>query len=567
MFKKISLTVLVLVVLLASNSLLVGAEEAVPTDNTVTGIEVTGNKLVSDEEVLEEVTTEIGDEVSNEKLQQDMQQVFDLGYFFDLQILFRNYQDGVKLIIEVIENPELSAIKIEGNQEVTTEELKGLLSLQQGEILNVNSLDQDVERINEYYQEQGYMLAQIVDVTIKEQDQLELTIDEGRLNSLTITGNEETKDFVIERELSLEEGEVFNIDQMWNDFRNLYNLGYFKDIRPDFQPVPDDPQAVDLVVEVEEQKTGTFSIGGGYSSAAGWTGMVDVEKDNLFGRGQKVNLSWEFGDRTNYELGFYEPWAFGTETSLNFNLYKTEYDDAVDDVSRRQGGDITVGHPLADDITGYLKLDYHNTKYEEGLGLDDENTRSVTLKTIRDTRDNIFSPRSGSRQELSIENAGLFGGDTDFTKYELDLRNYLPAREEDTWAFRLKTGLSDGDLPTGERYALTGMNEVRGYSSDYYDRDNGATENGFVDGDAMLVSNLEYRFGIVDNVTGVAFADAGRTFASNSDISLNDLNYSVGLGARFNTPIGQLGLDYGYAPEGEIEDDKTNLSIRIGNTF
>ncbi|WP_408955177.1 outer membrane protein assembly factor [Natroniella sp. ANB-PHB2] len=565
MFKKAGLTVLVLVFLLASNSLIVAAEEAVPTDNTVTGVEVTGNKLVADEEILKEVTTEVGDDVSNEKLQQDMQQVFELGYFFDLQILFRNYQDGVKLIIEVIENPELSAIKIEGNQEVATEELEGLLSLQPGEILNVNYLDQGVERINEYYQEQGYMLAQVVDVTIKEQDQLKITIDEGRLNSLIITGNEETEDFVIERELSLKEGQVFNIEQMWNDFRKLYNLGYFKDIRPDFKPVPGDSQAVDLVVEIEEQKTGTFSIGGGYSSAAGWTGMVDVEKDNLFGRGQRVNLSWEFGDTTNYELGFYEPWAFGTETSLNFNLYRTEYDDAVDNVARRQGGDITFGHPLADDITGYLKLDYHNTRYEEELERDDENTRSVTLKTIRDTRDNIFSPRSGSRQELSVERAG-FGGDTEFTKYETDLRNYLPARETDTWAFRLKTGLSDGDLPTGERYALTGLNEVRGYSSDYYDRDNGAAVNGFVDGDAMLVSNLEYRFGIVDNVTGVAFADAGRTFASNSDISLNDLNYSVGLGARFNTPIGQLGLDYGYAPEGELED-KTNLSIRIGNTF
>ncbi|MCK8816376.1 BamA/TamA family outer membrane protein [Natroniella sulfidigena] len=567
MFKKTGLTLLILVVLLASNSLIAAAEEPVPTDNTVTGIEVTGNKLVSEEEVLEEVTTEIGDEVSNEKLQQDMQQVFDLGYFFDLQILFRNYEDGVKLVIEVIENPELSAIKIEGNQEISTEKLKELLKLQEGEILNVNSLDQGVERINQYYQEQGYVLAQVVDVTIKEQDQLEITIDEGRLNSVSITGNEETEDFVIERELTLEEGEVFNIDQMWNDFRNLYNLGYFKDIRPDMQPVPTDPQAVDLVVEVEEQKTGTFSVGGGYSSAAGWTGMVDVEKDNLFGRGQKVNLSWEFGDTTTYELGFYEPWAFGSETSLNFNLYRTEHDDPVDDVSRRQGGDITVGHPLADDITGYLQLDYHNTKYEDEDGEEyDDNTRSVTLKTIRDTRDNIFSPRSGSRQELSVENAGLLGGDTDFTKYEADLRNYLPAREKDTWAFRLKTGLSDGELPQGERYSLTGLNEIRGYSSDYYDRDNNAVENGFVDGNSMLVSNLEYRFGIVDNVTGVAFADAGKTFANNSDISLNDLNYSVGLGARFNTPMGQLGLDYGYAPEGEL-DDKTNLSIRIGNTF
>ncbi len=559
MLKRGIILVLILVVVINSNFVLAATE--VSMQNIITDIEVTGNKVISDEEIMAQIDTKVGEEISNQKLKDDMQAIFDLGYFFDIRVNFKNYQDGVKLVFEVVENPQLVEIKIEGNENISNEKLKELLTVKTGQILNVNHLDESTKSINKYYQDKGYVLASVVDVTIKDKDKLVITVDEGRINKILIEGNSVTKDYVITRELSMESGQVFNINRMWDDLRGVYNLGYFKDIKPEFKPVKDNKQAVDLVIKVEEKKTRTFTMGGGYSSASGLTGLIDLSFDNLGGRGQKLSLNWEFGEKTNdYEIGFYEPWAFGTETSLNFNLYnKTE--EEVDDVEyEEKGGDVTVGRPLTEDTNGYIKLDYNNTKAD---GEEEENTRSITLKTIRDTRDNILAPKEGSREEVSVEKAG-FGGDTDFSKYKIDFRKYLPSGEDNSWACRLKLGTSSGELSGSERYYLTGMDKIRGYNDNYFDDENNPEENGFI-GESVLVGNLEYRFKIVDKVTGIAFIDTGKTF-ENNDINLEDFHYSIGMGARFNTPIGQLGLDYGYAPSGEL-DEKTDFTIKIGNSF
>ncbi|OCL25629.1 hypothetical protein U472_14970 [Orenia metallireducens] len=571
MCKRIGIIVLSFILVICNSGLLMA--ETTNNKNIITAIKIVGNKEIKDEEILDKINTKVGDEISNQKLQEDMKSVFDLGYFFDIQVSFKNHEDGVMLIFEVIENPKLSQINISGNHEVSTEELRGIIGIRTGQLLNLNELEKAKQEIEKYYREKGYILAKVVDLTIKEKDQLHITINEGRLNNIIINTDGKTKDYVIRRELSIEEGQVFNIDQVWKDLRKIYNLGFFEEVKPDYKAVDGDRQAVDLVINLKEGKTGTFSIGGGYSSASGLTGLIDLEQDNLFGRGQSVKLNWEFGGKKNtYEVGFYQPWVFGTKNSLNFNLYNTVREDKNDNDVKEKGGSITLGRPIAEDTKAYLKYNYQDSEYKEKIeGADtntqkykdvDENTRSLTFKTIRDTRDNFLAPKDGGRQEVSIERAGgILGGDADFTKYYTDIRKYIPSGEDNNWAFRLKLGGSNGDLPETRDFYLreTLLDGVRGYDYDYY-----KDQEGF-EGDSLFLTNLEYRIGIVESITGVIFADAGRTFEDNQ-FSLNDIKYSTGLGIRFNTPIGQLGLDYGYAPEGD-DGNKSSFSFRIGSIF
>ncbi|GAB6137317.1 BamA/OMP85 family outer membrane protein [Halanaerobaculum tunisiense] len=575
--KSWSIIVLVITLVVANSGFLVAAEPQMDPqpskekleENTITAIKVVGNEEIAEEEILNGVETTIGDNISYDQLQQDMQSIFDLGYFFDVKVNFKNHKDGVMLIFEVIENPQLSAIKITGNENVPDTKFKETIGLQTGEILNVNQLNQGVKELNKYYQEEGFVLAEIVDVTIKNEDELHIKVNEGQINKILISGNDKTKDYVIRRELSLEPGQVFNINQMWSDLRDVYNLGYFKDVKPKFNRVEDNPQAVNLEVQVEEAKTRTASLAGGYSGNYGWTGSVNLELDNFRGRGQNVKLKWQFGQKKNtYEIGFYEPWAFGSQTSVNFNLYNKDETEPSGKEVETKGGDITLGRPLTDNTQGYLKLniDREKTKEADAENWNDwQDNRSLTLKTVRDTRDNVLSPRSGSKSELAIEKAGILGGDNDYTKYQADLRKYLPSGKDNSWAIRLKLGESSGDL-TDHKYSLSGLDGIRGYDDDYYKPENNPEEEGFI-GESVLASSLEYRFKIVDKVTGVSFVDAGRTFEDHIDLEeLNDINYSAGLGVRFDTPMGQLGLDYGYAPEAKL-DSKDKFSIRLGNRF
>ena len=545
--------------------------ETIDNKNVITAIKVVGNKEIKDEEILKKVTTKVGDEISNQQLQEDMKAVFDLGYFFDIQVSFKNYEGGVMLIFEVIENPKLSQIKIDGNTKISSEKLKEVIGIRAGQLLNLKELEKAKKEIEKYYREEGYILAKVVDLTIKKKDQLYITINEGRLNNIVINTDGQTKDYIIRRELSIKEGQVFNIDQVWKDLRNIYNLGFFEEVKPDYKAVEGDRQAVDLIINLKEGKTNTFTIGGGYGSASGMTGVIELDKKNLFGRGQNVKLNWEFGGKKNtYEVGFYQPWVFGTKNSLNFNLYNTVREDKNDNDVKEKGGSIILGRSIALNTKAYLKYNYEDSKYKEEIeGTNpkeykdvDENIRSLTFKTIRDTRDNFLNPKDGSRQEISFERAGgILGGDADFSKYYADLRRYIPSGKNNNWAFRLKVGGSNGALPDTREFYLreTLLDGVRGYSYDHY-----KDQEGF-EGDSLFLTNLEYRIGIVNSVTGVLFADAGRTFEENK-FSLNNLNYSVGVGIRFNTPIGQLGLDYGYAPEGD-DGDNSSFSFRLGTIF
>lgn len=558
--------------ILGSSLSLAADDSPLEGSNLITAIEVEGNEKLAEEDILAPIETEVGDRVSSQRLQEDLQSIFDLGYFFNLEIHFEPYQDGVKLIFEVVENPTLDEIKFKGNEALDDDLLAEKLSLEAGQILNNNHLDQGLRNVESYYQEQGYILMRIDDIYMEEDGVLEIEINEGRLNEIKIQGNEKTKDFVIERNLSQESGDVFNAQQLQSDLRDIFNLGFFEDIIPHLEEADRLENEVDLVLEVEEGKTGTFGIGAGYNSGIGWLGHFEIQEDNLRGRAQRIKFRWEFGEQNTYELSFHEPWVFGTDTSFGFSIYdKTregsgdfgvEEDDDEQNIEyeeHRRGGSITLGRPLTNTIDGSLRYQYESFEYESLESdyriLDEESestVRSLTFSGTRDTRDNIFEPRSGTNNRVSVKYAGqLLGGDNDFTKYQVDLRKYTAdfLSDSNSWAFRSRFGLSDGDLPQGERYRIGGAEGVRGYERTERD----------LTGDSMMALSAEYRIPVADNFTGVLFADAGNAW--DSSFSSSDLKKSAGLGVRVHTPIGQLRLDYGWG------EDESRPHFSLGQAF
>lgn len=582
--KKITTTVLIFIFVLSSTTLVLGFDEPIEEDieveeeeqiedqldgHIITGIEVIGNEVITEEEILAEVETEVGSEIEQEKLQEDMQSIFDLGYFMDLEVAFRGYQDGVMLIFELIENPVIEEVSFSGNERKSDEELRDLLGVAENEVLNINHLDTGLENLMMTYEQEGYALAQIMDVALAEEDDiLEITIDEGRINDIIIQGNTETKDYVIRRELSIEPGDVLNVEEMWQDLSKLYNLGYFEDVAPTIDGDEFDPMAANLVINVEEGRTGTFSLGGGYSPETGINGILHLSESNLFGRGQQVDADLNFGTKSRrLELGFADRWAFGSKTSVetNFNWNTGEGISGVssDEHGRRIGGDLMLGRPLTDQIRGYVKFDGNRLEnYGEDGEMEDiestEDTFSVSLQGVRDARDNQFNPREGNRQQLVLEQGfGLGDEDKNFRKASLDLRQYFPVGDEHSVALRGKLGVGSDDLPGTARYHLRMQDEVRGYDSDYR-----SDNSELFQGDSMALGSLEYRHSILDNVSLISFFDAGRTFEG-QNFKLEDINHSIGVGARVDTPIGPLGLDYGYA----LDEGEGDFSIRVGTSF
>lgn len=542
-----------------------------PGNNLITAIGVKGNDVIPSEQILSVVATKVGQKIDNDKLRVDMQAIFDLGYFFNVQIFFEPHMGGVKLIFDLVENPKLKELSIKGTRVYSEEKIKEMMKTKTGQMLNSKSLREDITTIEKFYNESGYILAFIEDVNISPEGALTVTINEGFINAIRISGNEKTKEYVIHREMQVKPGDIFNLQQVQEDMRNIANLGFFNNVQPRIERV-DDTSKVDLIVEVEENKTGNFQVGAVYSTKDGFLGYLEVKEQNLLGRAQKIGFKWEFGQTKNYEINFYDPWLFGEKFSFGADIYNTtrkgltETDKDTNYVytydKHTIGTSVQIGRPIYEDIMGAVKFKYEHTNLNYRDGLDDgfepdkeaehSNTRSLTFTASRDTTDNLFNPHTGTRVTASLEYAGqLLGGTTNFTKYNVEVAQYYPGFKQDhTWAFRVKTGLSPHNLPSFEKYAVGGSETLRGYKMNEFT------------GNKMLLLNAEYRIPIVKSIEGVIFSDSGYAWEYGKSINFSDMKFSLGAGVRLNTPLGQIRLDYAFG-----EKWKGMPHFSIGQTF
>ena len=562
------ITILIALFFIFSTSVLA---QNIPIDK-ITKITVEGNEFVSDFEILNAVKTEVGEQTDQEALRSDMEAVYNLGYFSDVNIAFENYEGGLNIIFEVVENPVLKEIKISGNEPIySREKVIKELDLQTGTVLNVKEMNENLKALQKQMQEAGYVLARYKNVNISDKGVLSIDVSPGYLDAIEIKGNKKTKDDVILRELPIKAGDVININQIQKGYQNLHRLGFFENINPELQKVEGENNLARLVINLNEAKTGNLKFGGGYSSTDGWLGFVDVSEKNLFGNGQNIGVKWQFGDATTYSLNFYEPYLMDSVYSFGFSIYDRESKRTtsadLDYIKSSKGGSITLGRSLPRDWRTSLKYRIQDTNeywnetdseagITEGETISDTELSSLTLSFNRDTSNSRFHPTSGSINNVSVEYAGGFlGGNMDFTKYQLDSRRYFPGFKNHALAVRMELGLSDPRTPLqGEEYDLGGSNSLRGYEQSDFDDD---TPN-----NNLLLFNVEYRIPFNESFTGVLFTDAGNVWEDQDSISLNDLKYGYGLGMRMNTPVGQLRLDYGWD-----EEQDGRLHFSIGNTF
>ncbi|CQR70597.1 Outer membrane protein assembly factor BamA precursor [Sporomusa ovata DSM 2662] len=526
---------------------------------TATAITITGINNVAESTVKGVVKIQPGDTLTAEKVKQDMQAIYDLGYFFDVVANFNEVPEGVNVVYTVMENPKLADIVVKGNTKVSADKIKELVTTSKDSILNTRTLNTNVRSIEQYYHDQGYILAKVTDVAMSPAGVLTLTISEGVLEGIVVKGNDKTKTNVITREMKVKPGEPFNVKDAKRSMQKVYNLGYFEDVNMKLNPGKE-PNAVVLEAGVVEQKTGTFSIGGGYSKSDGMIGIIEVGDNNFRGSGDKVKFHWEFGGASdrNYEVSFTRPWLDSKQTSLSFSVYNltNEYTDYYDGTDKekstydknRKGVDITLGRPSGEYIQNYITFKNRKDTYEEwesgenyfndpqylkdNYGL----TRSITLMRVFDSRDNVFAPSEGARYSLSAEFAGL-GGDFNFNKYTLEGRKYFKTGPNHVIATRLTAGYADGNISDANRFEVGGADTLRGYEDEQYK------------GDKMLAGSVEYRFPVISKIQGVVFTDIGNAWTGGG-YKLDDLKTSVGVGIRMTTPIGPVRIDFAKGEEG-----------------
>jgi outer membrane protein insertion porin family len=453
----------------------------------------------------------------------------------------------------------------EGEDVLSESELNRLLAWDPGDPYSEEKVNEVVSNAYSAYAERGYIYVGIDPqrVTNDRTVGVRFRIAEGEpsmVRQVRVTGNTRTKEKVIRRELVIKPGDKFSRSALVRSQRDVFQLGFFEDVRVDFERAGVGSSDIDIVFDVKEKQTGTLQAGAGFSSEGGLTGFIEMGHNNLFGNGQQMRFKWENGSRrNNQELSFTEPWFLDTPTSVGFDLFNALLvRDIYDD--RRRGGAIRLGRrlPWPDYTRGFLSYRIENVNIDNiapGItigGPFPRTTSSVAVAFTRNSTDNPFYPRTGVRTTWRSEFAGgILGGNVDYQKHVLDTRTYIPTSWRPVVMLRGRAGILDGygdpsTVPDYETFRLGGTttNYLRGYRDyDVVPRGN----DRFPGGRAMITLTAELQFLIAEPLHGLFFFDAGDTWNSTDEFRLTDLRKGAGFGIRLEIPLlGQIGFDYGY---------------------
>jgi outer membrane protein insertion porin family len=561
----------------------------------------------------------------------------DHGYIdhkFDEPVVLRA-RDGLEIVIRVHEGEQYRVGKVQLGGELIEDGKETLkkIRITSGQIFRGSRLREDITSLAEMYTNKGFAFAQVDPVTkvnAKEKNvDIALIVTKGPpvyFNRVLVSGNNKTRDNVVRRELLATEQELFSSGKITQSRNALQRTGYFEDVQLTTKKT-DQPDTVDLHIDVKEGPTGTFSLGAGYSSGDGFLFNASLAEKNFFGRGQGVSGNFSIGStRQDFIFSFNEPYFNDSRFSTGFDAFNTKREyNAFDE--RRLGFGVNTSYPLqyaslpffgaakrapgsdelpqssAPTVWDFMRggVSYELTREtigdidpgasqtirnEKGTSL----TSAVTPGITYDSRDHYFNPTEGARSGFSIKTAGL-GGDNRFLKADLTGRWHYPLLKDPNWggAYVLALGgglgyglgfgktANSGELPLFERYFLGGMNSVRGFAersigpkaescvTDISGNESCTTTSDVIGGDKSAFFNAEIMFPIMEQygLRGVAFFDMGNAF-NGSNFSLSDFRRSVGVGGRWLSPFGPLRVEFGFPLNKQPGDDTSVIGFSIG---
>jgi outer membrane protein insertion porin family len=417
------------------------------------------------------------------------------------------------------------------------------------------------------------------------------------IQRIDIVGNNQTKDYVIRRELDFSEGDRLDLRLVHQAERRLKALQFFRSVVIKSQRGEADDRVI-MTIVVDEDKTGEFSIGAGYSGSDGVLAEVGLSQKNFMGTGRGFNISVGRGEDTStFNIGLTEPHLLGTRATGFIEAYHREVDSQDNGYhpydEKLTGGRFGIRAPITDDVMASLyyaayerKVTDVPTKYQFG-GLIEPGSSFTSLVGYTfdyNTLDDLTTPSDGIVASFDQQFAGV-GGDASFIKTEAKAKVYNEVEERHNVVASLTGRVgqvaalgddlsffdslkNDSDLVRGfERGGIGPRDQQTGYSlgGQFY---MGASAEATAPL-PLVPENLGLRGAVFADVGTVFSADKGSVKAAGAKLQGDDLAFraSVGTGVIWNSPIGLIRANVAI-PVLKEDYDKTQLfSFSAGTRF
>ena len=527
----------------------------------------------------------------------------------------------IEFVIDEGQRYVVDRVTFRGLGAITEAQLRPNLKMIEGRFYDNDTIKRDTKEIVKVYSPLGYIYVpadpnpdldylKIRDERIfrREAGKVELiyNISEGKpfkLGRVLLKGNQKTQDKVVERELRVAPGQLYNSAELLKAQDRLKALGYYRGVTitpiPPVGAAPDsDIDVRDLLVEVVEGDTARFAIGAGVSSNSGLLGQIVYEQKNfditnlpgnskeLFsskaftGAGQTFRISIEPGTQlTRARIDFVEPYIFDQPYSFGNSIYLVQR--ARPDWNENRIGDrVWLGHRFSDTWSARVFLraeevdvtNIHNPEFRAPEVIVAEGTHPITsagLEVRRDTTNSVIMPSQGTITSATWEHAGAMGGEYSFDRITGQFIIFTTLFEDlqdrkTILSWRTNAGYISGEAPFFEEFYAGGTGSIRGFRYRGISPRSGI-ENDPIGGTFMFESSVELGFPLVTDVLrGVVFTDFGDV---EDEFKLGTLRASVGFGFRLTLPFFSqfpLALDFAIPVSKDHLDDTRIFSFSLG---
>lgn len=513
-------------------------------------------------------------------------------------------------------------IKLTGDMILKDEDLRSLLSIKSGEIFSRRKVEQSSDAISGALANIGYAFAEVNPIPEINQEKREVGLNfqivPGKrvyVERITFKGNLHTEDQVMRREMRQLEGAWYSQAAVDRSKIRLQRLGFFKSVSIDTPRVPGQDDQVNINVTVEEQPSGNFSFGLGYSQVQGLITSIALQQNNFFGTGDRIGLTLQQSAyQKTYSISYFEPYLTDSGIGLGYDASHRELDSGQANIANyltnSDSFSTYLGLPLTESDTLNTRIGLSQTEittfsntpqafrdYLFALDHRTFHTGNIELAWAHDTRNKFYNPTRGSYQTASFETT-LPGASVEYFKLRYLFSKYIPLTEKliffgsasigygDRYKDISRTSIDYGQdpavtsvytasgLPFFENFFAGGSSDVRGY------RDNtlGPTDMsaGYrqpLGGAFKTVATAEIIFPTPfvkenDNTTRLSwFVDVGNVYKDFNSWNAKDLRASTGLSFRWRAPIGPIVISISKPLRTQPGDETETIQFSFGPQF
>ena len=605
-------------------------------------LNIVGNETFKDKKVTAEFQSDTSnwtswyskdDQYSREKMSGDLERLssyyLDRGYVdFSVdstQVSMSPDKRRMFVVASIKEGEVYSVtdIKLTGDLILADEDLRKLMTIKSGEIFSRRKVEQSADAITSALANIGYAFAEVNPIPEINRESREVGLNfqvvPGQrvyVRRITFKGNLHTEDQVLRREMRQLEGAWYSQAAIDRSKIRLQRLGFFKTVSIDTPRVAGQEDQIDVAVTIEEQPSGSFTFGVGYSQVQGLITSIALQQNNFFGTGDRVGLTLQRSAYLKtYALSYFEPYLTDDFIGLGYDISHRELDSGQANIANyltdSDNFSTYIGLPLTESDVLNTRIGISRTRitafrgttpqqfidYLTALNHNTFHTGSLELSWAHDTRNKFYNPTRGSFQTVSFETT-LPGSTVEYFKLNYLYSQYIPITSKLTFFGSASIGYGGSysgvyrtsvdnsqdppvvteygarGLPFFENFFAGGTSDVRGF------RDNtlGPVDfsSGFrqpLGGAFKTVATAEVIFPTPfvkesDNTTRLSwFLDVGNVFKDYNAWDANELRASTGLSFQWRAPVGPIIISFSKPLRKKDGDDTESIQFTFGNQF